>query len=228
MKDLLEKILAYLPVYIPDLIQLVSGPKRFVAERNRGQEGDAMKAFTFLGISLAIFFALQAPLVASGKEFLSDTGGHGLLYLFFVVAFSAIVRLSWRIVGGKADYQRILVTSSYYAGIVAIGLALAILCSMGILRMFYPESYALFIRFVATSNLREVSAAGPRVLRGILVAFATFAVVTLPTLVWGLIGWGAYRELNQLPRSHSSVALLLTIVLSLPIVAVEMTIALAS
>jgi len=55
MKDLLEKILAYLPVYIPDLIQLVSGPKRFVAERNRGQEGDAMKAFTFLGISLAIF-----------------------------------------------------------------------------------------------------------------------------------------------------------------------------
>ena len=111
---------------------------------------------------------------------------------------------------------------------MAIGLALAILCSMGILRMFYPESYALFIRFVATANLREVSAAGPRVLRGILVAFATFAVVTLPTLVWGLIGWGAYRELNQLPRSHSSVALLLTIVLSLPIVAVEMTIALAS
>ena len=55
MKEVLEKILAYLPVYIPDLTQLVSGPKHFVAERNRGQEGDAMKAFTFLGISMAIF-----------------------------------------------------------------------------------------------------------------------------------------------------------------------------
>ena len=163
--------------------------------------------------------------MVSGKEFLSETGGHGLLYLFYVVAFSAIVRLSWRIVSGKADYQRILVTSSYYAGIVAIGLALAILCSIGI---FYPESYALFVRFVATSNPREVSAAEPRVLRGILVAFAVFAVVTLPTFVWGLIGWGAYRELNQLPRSHSCAALLLTIILSLPIVAVKMTIALAS
>jgi hypothetical protein len=49
---------------------------------------------------------------------------------------------------------------------VAIGLALALLCSMGILRMFYPESYALFVRFVATANLREVSAAEPRVLNG--------------------------------------------------------------
>lgn len=227
MKDLLEKILSYLPVYVPDLTRLVSGPKCFVAERNKGQEGDLVKAFMFLGISMAIFFALQAPLAVSGKEFVTDTGSHGLLYLLFVVAFSAIVRLSWRIVGGKADYRRFLVISSYYAGGVAIGLALATLCFVGILRVFYPDSYTLFISFVAMPSLREISSAEPSVLSGIRVASAVFVVATFPTVVWGFIGWGAYRELTRLPRFHSCVAFLLTIVFSLPIIAIEMTIALA-
>src|SRR6516162_1516809 len=102
MKDLLEKILSYLPVYIPDLIHIVSRPKHFVAERNKGNEGDLIKAFTFLGVSLAIFFILQAPVTTLGRSLLNDTASRGILYLLSIVVFSAVLLLSWRIVGGKA------------------------------------------------------------------------------------------------------------------------------
>jgi hypothetical protein len=32
MKDLLEKIIAFVPAYISDFVGLLTGPKRFVAE----------------------------------------------------------------------------------------------------------------------------------------------------------------------------------------------------
>jgi hypothetical protein len=227
MKDLLEKIISYLPIYIPDLVRIVSGPKRFVAQRNKGAEGDLIKAFTFLGISMSIFFILQAPLAVTGKEFVTDTASHGILYLLFVVVLSAILCASWRIVGGKAGYQQLLITASYYAGAMSIGLAIASLCFVGVLRMLYPESHALLLRFAATGNLREVFDAEPSILKGFLVASFVFLTVTVPTLVWGFIGWGAYRELNQLRRSHSGAALFLTIIFSLPLIAIEMILALA-
>jgi hypothetical protein len=228
MKDLLEKILSYLPVYIPDLIHIVSRPKHFVAERNKGNEGDLIKAFTFLGVSLAIFFILQAPVTTLGRSLLNDTASRGILYLLSIVVFSAVLLLSWRIVGGKATYQGYLLTSSYYGGVIAIGLAIATLSSVGILRAFYPESKALFDKFVATGNISLVYNAESTVLRGIVVSFLLFLVVAVPSFVWGLIGWGAYRELNQLPRSRSCAALFLSILFYLPIIALEMAIVLAS
>jgi hypothetical protein len=215
MKDLLEKILSYLPVYIPDLVRIVSGPKRFVAERNKGSEEDLIKAFTFLGVSLAIFFILQAGVPA--KDFLTDTAIHGILYLLFVVVFSGILRLSWRIVGGRAEYESFLITSSYYVGVLSIGFAGGALCFIGILRLLYPVSYSWFVKFIAAPSLWK--AYDPRFSRSILVAFVGFLTLGVPTSVWAFIGWGAYRELNQLPRSRSCAALFLTTLFSLPVVA---------
>ena len=215
MKDLLEKILSYLPAYIPDLVSIFSGPKRFVSERNKGNEGDLIKAFTFLGVSMSIFFILQAPFHMVGREFLSDAGAHGILYLLFIVVFSAIVWLSWRIVGGKAPYQSFLITCSYYMGVLSVGFAAGALCFIGILRTFYPESYSWFVKFLAAPSLWN--AYDPRFSGGILVASAGFLTLAVPTLVWGFIGWGAYRELNQLPRFRSGAALFLTILFSLPV-----------
>ncbi len=219
MKDLLEKILSYLPVYIPDLVRIVSGPKHFVAERNKGNEVDLIKAFTFLGVSLSIFFILQAGTTVPGKDFYAVATIHGILYLLFVVAFSGILRLSWKIVGGKAEYQSFLITSLYYVGVLSIGFAVGALCFTGILRLFYADSYAWFVKFIAAPSLGDAYNPDPRVSRGILVAFTVFLTVAASALVWGFIGWGAYRELNQLPRSRSCAALFLTILFSLPVAA---------
>src|SRR5438876_5918373 len=138
MKDLLEKILAYLPSYIGDLVQLVIRPKRFIAERNTGQEGDLLKALTFLGISLSIGFILQAPLLPE-KNFWTDAGSNGIAFLLATTIFSGVLSISWRIVGAKLDFQRILITLSYYAAAIALGLVVMSLCQLGILRIFDPQ-----------------------------------------------------------------------------------------
>ena len=216
MKDLLEKIVSYLPVYIPDLIRLVSSPKSFVAERNTGSEGDLTRPFTFLGVSRGISFILQAGVPA--KNFFYRLCSPRNSVSFFVVVFSAILRLSWKIVGGKAEYKSYLTTSSYYFGAVWIGFAAGALCFREHSSyVIYPESYSRFIKFIAAPSLR--SAYDPKFSRSILVSFIGFLSLAIPTSVWAFIGWGAYRELNQLPRSRSCAALFLTILFSLPVVA---------
>jgi hypothetical protein len=219
MKDLLEKILLYLPVYIPDLVRIVSGPKRFVAERNNGDEGELIKAFTFLGVSLAIFFILQADIPVRGRGFVLDLGIHGILYLLFVVFLSAVLRFSWKIVGGKAEYQGFLVTTSYLVGVLFIGLAIGALFFTGILAMFYPDAYSWFIQFLKAPSIRDAYNPDPGISRSILVALMGFLSVAVLTLVWGFVAWGAYRELNQLPRSRSCAAFFLTILIFLPVAA---------
>jgi hypothetical protein len=219
MKDLLEKILSYLPVYIPDLVRLVSSPKHFVAEHNKGNEGELIKAFTFFGVSLSIFFILQADVTVRGRGFVTDAAIHGTLYLLFVVIFSAILRFSWKIVGGKAEYEGFLITSSYYVGVLLVGTAIATLGFTGILRLVYPDAYTWFIQYLVAPSLWSAYNLDPRVSGGILVAFMGFLSVEVLTLGWGLVGWGAYRELNQLPRSRSCAALFLTILFSVPLAA---------
>src|SRR5215470_9403376 len=218
MKEVLEKILLYLPVYIPDLVRIVSGPKHFVAEHSK-RKGELIKAFTFFGVSLSIFFILQADITVGGRSFETDFAIHGFLHLLSVAIFTVILRLSWKIVGGKAEYQGFLITTLYYVGVMLVGIAIATLCFTGILRLFYPDSYAWFIQYLGAPNMRSASNADPKILQGIAVAFMGFLTVAVVTLGWGFVGWGAYRELNKLSRSRSCVALLLTIIIFLPVAA---------
>jgi len=217
MKDLLERILSYLPVYIPDLVRIVSGPKRFVAERNRGDEGELIKALTFFGVSLAIFFILQADVTVRGRGFVTDVGIHGTLNLLSVVIFSAIIRIAWKIVGGKAGYRGFLITSLYYVGVLLLGIGIATIFFTGILRLFYPDAYAWFIQYLVAPSLDGALNLDPRLYGGFVVAGTGFLILAVLTSAWGLIGWGAYRELNQLPRSRSYAALFLTLVFFSPV-----------
>jgi hypothetical protein len=227
MKDLLEKILAYLPGYIPDIVGIVSNPRRFIARRNQGSERNLIKAITFLGISISISAILQAPIAISGKDFATDAASHAILYILFVIIFSAILRFSWRIVGGKADYYQFLITSSYYAGVITIGLAIAALCFIGVLKVFYHESYIFFMKIAETSNFHDVIVTKPDILWGILIASLVFLTLILPALMWGFIGWRVFCQLNQLSRFRSYIALFLTFVFSLLVIGIEMMIALA-
>jgi len=216
MKEVLEKILLYLPVYIPDLVRIISGPKRFVAEHIK-RKGELVKAFTFFGVSLSIFFLLQADITVGGRDFKTDFAIHGILHLLSAAIFTVILRISWKIVGGKADYQGFLIATLYYVGVLFVGIAIAALCFTGILRMFYPDSYTWFIQYLKAPNIPSANNADPRILQGILVAFMGFLTVALLTLGWGFVGWGAYREMNKLSRSHSCAALILTILIFLPV-----------
>jgi len=50
MKELLEKILTYLPRYLMEFGSLVSGPKRFMAQKNTTEEDTFVQSLIFLGL----------------------------------------------------------------------------------------------------------------------------------------------------------------------------------
>src|SRR5262249_27538408 len=127
-------------------------------------KGELVKAFTFFGVSLSIFFLLQADITVRGRGFETDSVIHGILHLLSVVIFTAVVRLSWRIVGGKAEYQGFLITTLYYVGVLFVGIAIATLCFTGILRLFYPDADAWFIHYLAAPSLASAQNADSKIL----------------------------------------------------------------
>lgn len=54
MKELLDRILNYLPAYLSDFVAIFLGPKTFVAAKKLDSKEEWQNALVFLGISTAI------------------------------------------------------------------------------------------------------------------------------------------------------------------------------
>jgi hypothetical protein len=103
-------------------------------------------------------------------------------------------------------------------------LALVMLLSEGFYKVLEPELYAK-VRQAGHSweRLRELGVK-PGSLFGFvpLVSLAIFVLGTLLLSVWGFIGWGAYRQLNNLGKGRSFFAFLIMVIFDLPIGAVSL------
>lgn len=77
MKDLIEIILKGLAGYVPVLVSVVSTPKRSILKLIIDESDKLNKALIFCGITIAIGFAFQAPLLLVGQDFeLPDRCSH--------------------------------------------------------------------------------------------------------------------------------------------------------
>ena len=68
-------------------------------------------------------------------------GGQAVQFLIAVSLSAIALRLSWRIVGGKAPTRSFFVTYAYYFGVIIVLFVLVILLSEGIFKLFNPEQY---------------------------------------------------------------------------------------
>lgn len=219
MKDILDRILSYFPSYIGDIALLAIGPKRFMEQQRSIEDRSLEKPLTFLGISLALCFVLQASLPPR-REFWADAGPHGLLYLIGTIALAAVVRLSWRVVGGRATFQQVLRITCYYCSVVLLGVVITNLCYLGILRLFEPRLYELLFATAERVDWRTFVAADPLSSVSFVVAMLIQSVGYAALFIWVIVGWGAYRELNGLSKRKSCTAFFLAAALSLPLLAV--------
>ena len=69
MKELIEKILRYLPQCFTNFGSLFAGPKRFIGQRNTAAEDTFGEALLFLGISLILVVIMTAPLLSREKTY---------------------------------------------------------------------------------------------------------------------------------------------------------------
>ena len=205
MKDLIEKILTYLPQYIADFGSLLSGPKRFIAEKNATAEDSFEKALLFSAISLVLVVVMFAPLRPAGKDLWTHVGGLAVTSLLAVSLYAVALRLAWRVVGGKATVKSFFVTYAYFFSALFVIFAGFLLLSEGVFKVLEPELHAAVLEAKASKQpMPDLSGTSVPT-----VSFLILITGYLLATVWGVVAWGSYRALNGLSKGRSFVAFII-------------------
>jgi hypothetical protein len=216
MKDLIEKILVYLPQYLSNFGLIFSGPKTFIAAKNVESDTAFTEALLFLGISLALVVLMLAPLQPAGRDFWSSFSSTLVVWLIAVPLAALVIRAAWWIVGGRAPAQSFFVTYAYFFGVPVVLSAAVQLLSMGFFKTFEPELYS---QVVAAMEKKSAMPA-PSQSHVPLISLAILGIGFLLIAIWGFIAWGAYRKLNGLGRLRSFAAILIAGILTWPVLAI--------
>lgn len=216
MQDMLTSILKYIPAFLDEFIALVSGPKRFIARKNsQSIDNNFVNALAFLGISMILLFLLRAPLFHE-DAFIPNVVSAIVSALLIVVIYSAVFRLSWRIVGGAAPLKSFMITYAYYCGVLLVIIVLFMTIGEGVFKTTSPEVYAMA---VSANPEQAFTDAGidPFDDDGFLASQLILYLGIWIAGIWTWVGWGAYRELNGLTKTKSIIAFVLVVVLSMPV-----------
>ena len=216
MKDLLEKILVYLPQYLSDFGLLLSGPKKFISKKYLKSEETFVQSLLFLGISLILVIVMTAPFLFPGRDLWAHVGTVAIGFLLGVSLYAIALRFAWRIVGGTATVRSFFVIYAYYFGVGMVLLTLFHLLGEGIFKVFAPDLHAKVLEAWLVKKPIPNLSGNSVVLISLLVRIAGSFVV----FAWGIVGWGAYRELNALSRTRSAVALSIALVLAIPVIVI--------
>lgn len=220
MKDIVSKILGYLPKYLPEFLRIFAGPKSAVLERNLGKPDDLKQALVFYGVSFFLVFPFQRALFPTQQELWAHIAQSVAIALFVGLASAALIRLAWRIVGGSAPLERFVIVYCYFSGVFLVISMFSALIPLGALKTFYPDSYATVktILFSADRSPFDPEAAKElQSLPGYLQYSILSALLTLPPLIWYVIAWGAYRKLTGQTKARSVAAFILSSIFLFPI-----------
>jgi len=203
MKDLIEKILKYLPQYFLDLGRVFSGPKRFIAARDVESDDVFTEACLFFGISLCLLAIVGAQHKPSDMDLWSYIGINFIFALISTALLALIACISLWIVGGKASAKAIFVVYLYFYGtMLIIGRVFDALCA-GVLKAGDRSLYDAFMASTRTGVLPVQELAKDTTGRTALVIIF---VAHSFSLVWAIIAWGAVTKLNRIGRLRSAVA----------------------
>ncbi|MCH9639899.1 MAG: hypothetical protein K0U40_10450 [Betaproteobacteria bacterium] len=218
MHLLIEKFIRLIPAYFNTLLPLLTGPKHYIFKHLSNNETEIHKAQAFLAISFLISWTLKIPL-ARGDPF-HELGSDAIFVLIFVMAYGSALYLAWSIVGGRAEIKKFWTIHFYYSGVLKLLMTCTYLATMGTIRaadpVIYKEIYdASYDGQIATYLINNIerlfSNLGYQL--SLWVQFIGYGSM----LIWIIIGWGAYRELNQLSRVRSTMAGFLFFVFCIPV-----------
>jgi hypothetical protein len=220
MKDLIEKILKFLPQYFAEFGQVFAGPKTFIGARNVNAEDEFQNALLFLALSLALVVLMTVPLQPAITDFWTFVARISVLNLISVAIAATVMRASWWLVGGRASAQSFFITYSYFYGVIIVIFSVVQLIASGMLKLFDAQLYAQVLDSRAQGkSFSDVTITSSQ--EELLVAYLCILGIGFVMLsVWAFIGWGAYRELNKLGRWHSFGALMISSVLTIPLLGI--------
>ena len=229
MKDLFEQILKYLPHYLTEFGAVFSGPKSFIATTLSADAGDAFgEALLFLGISLTLVLLMYTPLLPAGKDFWSFAIPYYVSYIIEIPLAAMVIRTAWWIVGGRAPARPFFIAYAYYVGVASVLIGAIDLVASGFFKTFDPQLYQEYSgSFEKPQSMEDWVQSHTDLIHRYAQSYVTLTagvisgLGTLIIVIWGLIGWGAYRQLNGLSKLRSLVALIISWVLFIPVVLIS-------
>jgi hypothetical protein len=222
MKDIIEKILAYLPQYFVELGAVCTTPKRFIAERDVNSDETFAAALLFLAISLVLQTLILAPLNLSGRDLWTELGSVAVVTMMDVTLGALAIYIGWWIVGGRARAKGFFTSFSYFSGAVMVVGAGLILLEWSIVKLFDPERFEkVFVRRHGSEQIKMMfdSEYAARIIGEPsvtwYVAVGLHWAFILLFLGWIIVAWGAFRKLSGLSKIRSFFAFLFAAVFSL-------------
>jgi hypothetical protein len=212
MKDLIDIILKNLTGYLPILVSLISTPKQSILTLTADEAERLKKALLFVVITIAIGFALQAPLVKISENFITHAGSMLALKILAFISFSGVIMLAFRLVGGTANYEITLSAYLYIISPLYLILVMLRLISIGIASTHDPEfSRSMFIDQNITSeqyrNFFDISPVAA--ISSTLISLFQFPII----IIWFALCWGSLRKIHQVSFIRSFLAYLITMIL---------------
>jgi hypothetical protein len=200
MKELIEKLIAGIPVYVRQMIELLRNPREFIEKIDLDSDEALKEALTFLAISFGIAFIAEIPLLPQkqNKEIL-----FGVSAVLAAVSFAASVLLllvSWKIVGEKLTFKKFITVTSYFTGVSTLLLLIFTLLGLGVFNGIDPENAQLLRNDGWVDPVDLMKSTGYRAL------WLVIGIGFVVAFIWIFRIWRTYRELNQVSRALSAVA----------------------
>ena len=120
MKELIEKILAYIPSYLLTLGKLLARPKTFLAGSQPDTEVGFQNALQFLVITVVLFVIVLSPLEPKKSDVWTRVATLSILEVLGVAVMACVLRLGWRIVGGRSTIRSFFTLYAYLSSVVLL------------------------------------------------------------------------------------------------------------
>jgi hypothetical protein len=209
MKELIGKLLAALPLYSRQMTALLLNPKKFILEQELESDSALQQALTFLAVSFGIAFIAQIPFIHGGQDKELVFGFLAIVSALTFVLNVALLIFSWKIVGGRLAWKKMLVATCYFSSVSTL-LSLAFcLLGEGCFKLLDPVLYQQVLSGITFPDTGEIFHSAGYVILLIFNGVACCAVY-----LWIVLIWGAYRQLMQLNKLRSAIALFVFTVFS--------------
>lgn len=206
------------------LLELATHPTRMIAKQQTGQAIDHVRALVFLLGSLAVGsllvllgFQLQADassMAELARRFLGGTLGLVLAGLVLTTLLSVALMLAWRLAGRRIELQQVTLIMAYLVSGAWLGMAGGALV-FGFGASFYdPGWFGSFAEAIGFSRLAPQAGgeavAGTLGLKAIpaVAGLGTGALTWAMTVLWCIVGWGAFRHAFGVTRPRAAAATL--------------------
>lgn len=211
MKDVLEKILKYLPHYLFELGQLISGPKTFIKSLDIDSKETFNNALLFLAVSMVLATIIDTILKPASDIWIY-VGALLVLTLLTVATIAFSIQVAWWIVGKKSPFHSYFIIHSYVISVATLASYFFNLLAFGLLRGLEPKLYKSIDAewnknpvnpdFSSLLNDKDFSDIFFNSEGGIAFIIAII-ILLLFIMVWWICAWGAYRELNNSGKIRS-------------------------